>query len=85
MKKFLTTLFLGLIVASLGACTLTPTRLTPDQSVRLEQAKADCNKASVFPKVQPANSRNQSGVRTTYFYDCMKKAGFVESGYAYSD
>lgn len=67
-----------LLLCTLSACTLAPTKLTADQSTRLDTAKAECTKASVFPKVHPAESRNQSGVRTAAFYDCMRAKGFTE-------
>lgn len=78
MKKTLRMTIIALALLTVSACTITPSKLTPDQSARLEQAKAQCTKESVFPKVHPSESRNQSGVRTDYFYDCMKKAGFTE-------
>lgn len=73
-----TLLLAALVSVALTACTTTPSRLTPDQSARLASAKVDCQKASNFPKVHPAASRNQSGVRTQVYYDCMRDKGFVE-------
>lgn len=77
MKK--TLLFSAvLLTLAVSACTTTPSRLTPEQTTRLETAKAQCMQESISPKVHPVESRNQSAVRTDYFYDCMRKQGITE-------